>query len=696
MNILMISADPKVFELGSEAAKRIDDYRALVDDLRVVVIAGSRNIGGFFRAWHEASRILGAWKNEKILITSQDPFERGFVAWLLARRFHAPLELQIHTDFLSPWFWRESLKNKIRVMLARFLLPRATAIRAVSERVKRSLLERGLADEKAITVLPILIPTENINKKSWQHSEISFPFTFLMVSRLTKEKNIPLAIRAFAHVNKEYPRIRLVIVGSGPEEKKLKLLATNYMIPATFVGWQNDLKPYWQKADAYLLTSNYEGYGRTVVDALCHGIPVVMTDVGAAGEIVKEKENGLIVPVGDEQALGEAMREAMSRRFVISSPLLAGHHEYLARMKAHWEYALRPVESRSSSPGPRRFHAQKLVYILPEFNPDIGTHFYYLGGFIKKISEKMNVRAIEEKRRRSRLLPTLLWLRGRGFRDFYVHYSFYGALVSIVVAKWCGGRVFYWNCGMPWLYEKERGWFEERLFRFILRNTILVTGTPGMAEHYRRHYGLREDRMRVMPNWIDLSSYRDLPSREEARRKLGISLEKKVVLFVHRLSKRKGAHRIAIIAEALRDISDILFVVVGSGPEEKSQKSKVKSQNLGAMVLFEGSVPARKIPLYMRAADVFFMPSDEEGFPHVLLEAMAAGTPFAASDVGGVAEIIPDEAKQFLCRPDDIICFASHIKHFLSAQDDVAKRLPAFVQRYDIEKIAKEFVLLYK
>ena len=137
-------------------------------------------------------------------------------------------------------------------------------------------------------------------------------------------------------------------------------------------------------------------------------------------------------------------------------------------------------------------------------------------------------------------------------------------------------------------------------------------------------------------------------------------------------------------------------MIAGEGPEEQSQKSKVKSQKLGDIIRFEGNVPARRVPLYMRAADVFFMPSDEEGFPHVLLEAMAAGTPFVAGNVGGVAEMIPEEMKKFLCSPNDVSCFAKHIRHFLYDQDDIAKRLSLFVQRYDIEHVAQKFVLLYK
>lgn len=682
MKILMISADPNVLKQGSDAAQRINEYRALADDVRVIVIAGSYNIGGFCRAWREGNRVLNAWKNGEGLITSQDPFERGLLACLLAWRFGVPFELQIHTDFLSKWFWRESVKNKIRTALARFLLPRATTIRVVSKRIKCSLIERHIVSEKVIVILPIFIGI-TCNSNQLSQKNVTF-FIFLMVSRLTKEKNIPLALRAFAKIHNEYPHTRLIIVGSGSEERKLKSLAISYQLPVTFVGWQNDLESYWREADCYLLTSNYEGYGRTAVDALLHGVPVVMTDVGVAGGLVKDKENGLIVPVGDEQALVEAMREAMHRRFVVFSPSLIARHEYLARMKAHWERAL------------RQFRAPRVVYLVPELNPDAGTHFYYLGGFIKKIAERMRVVVVEEKRRRFFLLPRLIGLRARGFRDVYVHYSFYGALMSIIVAKLFGGRMFYWNCGMPWLYEKERGWFEERLFRFILRNAILVTGTEGMAEQYRQRYQLQKDRMRVMPNWIDLFAYRDLPSQEKARKKLGLPLDKKIVLFAHRLSKRKGAHRIAAMAEALRDVPDMFFVIVGEGPEAEDQKAKIEDQNLAERIRFEGSVPARRVPLYMRAADVFFMPSDEEGFPHVLLEAMAAGTPFAASDVGGVAEIIPEEMRQFLCPPDDLMCFAENIKYFLSHQNTIAKRLSAFVKRYDIEKVAEKFIMLYK
>lgn len=155
MKILMISADQKALESGSEAGKRIEEYRRLVEDLRVLVIARPRNFFAFLRVYRDGARIVKTWRGKEIIITSQDLFERGLIAWFLARRFNVPLELQIHTDLFSPFFWRESLKNKIRVMLARFLLPRATTIRVVSGRIKRSLVKKCAIAEKNITVLPI-------------------------------------------------------------------------------------------------------------------------------------------------------------------------------------------------------------------------------------------------------------------------------------------------------------------------------------------------------------------------------------------------------------------------------------------------------------------------------------------------------------------------------------------------------------
>ena len=130
-----------------------------------------------------------------------------------------------------------------------------------------------------------------------------------MASRLTKEKNIGMAIEAMKEVVKERPKTGLIIVGDGPEREALELKTTNYKLKTNiiFENWTDDLASYYKTADLFLLTSNYEGYGRTIIEAMAANCPIVMTDVGLAGEVVKNYYNGIIVPAGDKKEMKEAI-----------------------------------------------------------------------------------------------------------------------------------------------------------------------------------------------------------------------------------------------------------------------------------------------------------------------------------------------------------------------------------------------------
>ena len=318
------------------------------------------------------------------VITAQDAFELGLVGYLLKNKFGIPLQLQIHTDFLSPYFWRESLKNKVRVILAKWLLPRADGVRVVSERINRSIsniknparhlpatpddlrwrasARSGVAGGQIskIETLPIFVNTEKI-KNSVVKPEVDlrkkypqFTTIILMASRLTREKNIGLAIGAMAEIVKKYPKTGLVIVGSGPEKENLKK-SVGAPPPISspsergrieegvvFEDWSDDLASYYKSADLFLLTSNYEGYGRTPIEAMAGGCPVVMSDVGLAGEILKDGETGMIYSVGDKKALVNVLvdligddkkRRALGERACEVVAKLMKKEEYLKRYR---------------------------------------------------------------------------------------------------------------------------------------------------------------------------------------------------------------------------------------------------------------------------------------------------------------------------------------------------------------------------
>jgi glycosyltransferase involved in cell wall biosynthesis len=339
MKILMISTDARICDAESSVARRMQEYGNLCDELHIVVFCKKNVIyprpeririekqTWVYPTWSRykwcfiwdglktAKTILN--KEEAWVITTQDPFESGVVGFLLVRNFpEARLQVQAHTDFLSPFFRAESLKNRFRGTLARFSIRRADSIRVVSERIKQSIIIKYGVPSSQIVTLPIFVdvkkirevpPTLDLRKKYAGKSPI-----FLIASRLTKEKNIPLALRAFREVCLANPNALLVIVGEGPEKSKIQLLITRYQLQKNVIlePWTDDLSSHYKTADCFLLTSNYEGYGRTIVEALAAGCPVISSDVGVAREAITP-ESGSIFTVGNSHALALLLKEVM-------------------------------------------------------------------------------------------------------------------------------------------------------------------------------------------------------------------------------------------------------------------------------------------------------------------------------------------------------------------------------------------------
>jgi len=110
----------------------------------------------------------------------------------------------------------------------------------------------------------------------------------LTVSRLVPVKNIFLQLESLAEIIKDHSQVVLTIVGDGPERERLQQLAKDLGIgdKVKFVGLVDNPDSFYASADAFLLTSNKEGWGLVVIEAGSFGLPVIMTDVGCAGEVV--------------------------------------------------------------------------------------------------------------------------------------------------------------------------------------------------------------------------------------------------------------------------------------------------------------------------------------------------------------------------------------------------------------------------
>lgn len=184
-----------------------------------------------------------------------------------------------------------------------------------------------------------------------------------------------------------------------------------------------------------------------------------------------------------------------------------------------------------------------------------------------------------------------------------------------------------------------------RLDRWSLRRADLVITTCRPFARTLARHGVHPSRIEVVHNAAPRAASL---SREEARGALDVS-GRTVVLGAGRLSREKGFD---VLIDALARMDAVtrgrlLLLVAGDGPERERLRRRAAS--LDVPVRFDGH--ATDMSRYYAAADVFVLPSRSEGSPNVLIEAMAAGCPIVATQVGGVPELV-DDCSALIVRPD--------------------------------------------
>jgi glycosyltransferase involved in cell wall biosynthesis/peptidoglycan/xylan/chitin deacetylase (PgdA/CDA1 family) len=152
--------------------------------------------------------------------------------------------------------------------------------------------------------------------------------------------------------------------------------------------------------------------------------------------------------------------------------------------------------------------------------------------------------------------------------------------------------------------------------------------------------GVDPNRVHLVYNGVDADVFKPGPA-EDCRKRLGLAGEKSLLLFVGNLLPVKG---IDVLIEACAILKNKSFEfelhVVGKGTLRPELERRVRQLGLDDCVKFRGVIPNEQLPDWYRAATLLVLPSRSEGVANVLLEAAACGTPFVASDVGGVREIV--------------------------------------------------------
>jgi glycosyltransferase involved in cell wall biosynthesis len=195
-------------------------------------------------------------------------------------------------------------------------------------------------------------------------------------------------------------------------------------------------------------------------------------------------------------------------------------------------------------------------------------------------------------------------------------------------------------------------------------------GIVAVSEDLRRRVvelGVDPSRVRVVYNGVDTGVFHP-GCREAARRHLGLpgSGGPPMILFVGNLLPVKGLDvLIGACAMLARRGMEFECCLVGQGPLRETLAAQAESLGIGGRLRFVGSQAHRLMPDWFRAADLLVLPSRSEGVPNVLLEASACGTPYVASDVGGIGEIVHlGDAR--LVPPEDVPALAAAIEARIS------------------------------
>ncbi len=251
------------------------------------------------------------------LADARDP--QGAVTFVISKLLKKPIILSDTFFIIS-----DSLLAHLAWPISKFIASRATLLSVPSQRGKDFWRLLGISENKIKifhTFASIIETSQGTANSAKEIKEkLGYKKIILFVGRLIKEKGVNYLIEAFVRLSEENEDIGLVIVGDGPERNNLETLCNNMKTDkVTFTGYINrkEIAPYYLLSDILVLptskTKMHEEWGLVVNEAMSVGKPVIVTEsVGCAYELVKNGENGFIIPDRNVKALFDALKKLIS------------------------------------------------------------------------------------------------------------------------------------------------------------------------------------------------------------------------------------------------------------------------------------------------------------------------------------------------------------------------------------------------
>jgi glycogen synthase len=315
--------------------------------------------------------------------------------------------------------------------------------------------------------------------------------------------------------------------------------------------------------------------------------------------------------------------------------------------------------------------ARALVFGEGKANP--GGQVRFLGSRNQSLAQRFKVlrKGVKEEVSRGPAEPSLI----------ATHFALYG--FPLLDLLWRNAHVVHFHG--PWADEAAAEGESSRsvFFKHAIERATYSTArrfvvlSRAFRDVLVRRYGVREERVDIVPGGVQADIFDTGLSRAEAREKLGWPQERLILVTVRRLARRMGLENLIDAVDLLRKRQpDILAVLAGTGPLAGELSALVEQKGLKDHVRMAGFVPDADLPVAYRAANLSVVPSIAlEGFGLVVLESLAAGTPALVTPVGGLPEVVSGLSADLIFDGSS----ANHLAEGLAARLGALDKLPSDV-----------------
>lgn len=614
-----------------------------------------------------------------------------------------------------------------RRLLSRLAARREDAQIAVSDAVRESHIAAGRVPATRFVTVRNGIDGSRLAVSGdraslrWELGWDDDSFVCLSVGSLTLQKDFGNLLAAASIVVREHPNARFAVVGDGPEEARLRARCSELGLDGrvTFMKRRTDVPDLLRAADAFVLSSAWEGLPITVLEAMAAGVPCVATRAGGVDEVLEDGVSGLVVEAGDPGALAgaiarvatdAALRERLAARARVVFDGRCGAKGMARQTEALYELAANGRADLAAA-GPMKVifvigqlsfggaerQVAELAARLPRDRYEPVVCCLSDGGAMTEELARAGVRVVCVGKRSgvgsgaSRSLMRLI----REERPTILHSYLFSANWRTVLV----GRVMR----VPLVVTSVRNvdihsapvlvWFERLLSGL---NDVVIANAEAVKDYVAREHWMRPSRIRVVLNGVAPERAAGLTDGPGGGRQGGAA---PTVLIVASLTPKKD-HATFLSAAAIvsRRLPEARFLIVGDGPLRGTLEERCRELGLCGRVEFRGETS--EIGRALAESDVCVLTSLKEGCSNFILESMLAGRPVVATDAGGNRELVDDGATGYIVPIGNADAVASRVVEILTDAErgcrmGVSGRSRA-LDRFSVGRMVEDTIVVYE